>query len=47
MTELTNFKLFDELMHKYYETPYRQTFIDLYEKKQRILHAIESGKISP
>jgi len=40
ITEITNFKLFDNLMQKYYETPYRQLFIDLYEKKQRILQSI-------
>jgi hypothetical protein len=34
-------------MRKYYETPYRQTFIELYEKKIRIFEAVSSGKLKP
>ena len=33
-------------MGKYYETAYKQTFIELYEKKQRILEALQGGKLT-
>lgn len=34
---MTNLKLLDEFMSKYYETAFKQTFTELYEKKQRML----------
>lgn len=32
-------------MNKYYETPHKQTFMEIYEKKQRILEALETKKL--
>jgi hypothetical protein len=34
-------------MSKYYETPYKATFIELYEKKLRIVQALETGALKP